>query len=97
MWGNNDLWNLLPTHPVVNGHKSDKLPSAAVLMAQQGPVLENCRLLRDALPTAFDRQAETLLGERIRPGQGWATELFGRLREAIELTAAQRGVERWTP
>jgi SAM-dependent methyltransferase len=30
-WKNNDLWNLLPTHPSINLKKSDKLPSAALL------------------------------------------------------------------
>ncbi|MDB4517018.1 methyltransferase domain-containing protein, partial [Crocinitomicaceae bacterium] len=26
LWRNNDLWNLLPAHPRVNGQKSDRLP-----------------------------------------------------------------------
>ena len=36
LWGNNDLWNLLPVHPVVNGQKSDRLP-AADLVRQRRP------------------------------------------------------------
>jgi SAM-dependent methyltransferase len=30
-WPNNDLWNLMPTHPSVNNSKSNKLPSAELL------------------------------------------------------------------
>ena len=34
-WPNNDLWNLMPTHPRVNNSKSDKLPSAMLLVSCQ--------------------------------------------------------------
>ena len=35
LWGNNDLWNLLPAHPAVNGEKSDRLPSGELLMSRR--------------------------------------------------------------
>ena len=97
LWGNNDLWNLLPTHPVVNGEKSDKLPTSELLLARRGEVVRNWQLARDAVPEAFDQQAERLLGHSLSRGGGWEDELHARLREAVELTALQRGVERWSP
>jgi hypothetical protein len=97
LWGNNDLWNLVPAHAAVNGHKSDKLPAGDLLLERRGPILESWSLLREAMPEAFDRQALHLLGARPSRGGAWPTDLFARLREAVELTALQRGVERWIP
>lgn len=97
LWGSNDLWNLLPVAAPVNRDKSDRLPAAELLVASRARVIDGWEKLREALPEPFDRQAAHLLGRPVRGGAGWHDELFGRLREAIELTALQRGVERWTP
>jgi len=96
LWGNNDLWNLLPADADINARKSDKLPTAELLKTNQSHVLDNWRLTREAMPQAFDRQAAHLQGHELRMGKAWEGELFARLREAIELTALQRGIERWS-
>lgn len=31
LWGNNDLWNLVPADPKINLSKSDKLPASELL------------------------------------------------------------------
>jgi hypothetical protein len=97
LWGNNDLWNLVPAHAAVNGHKSDKLPAGSLLLDRRAPIVDSWSLLREAMPVAFDEQALHLLGTRPSHGDGWRSELFARLREAVEVTALQRGIERWTP
>ena len=97
LWGNNDLWNLVPTDPKVNLSKSDKLPTSALLYARKPLIIQSWKLLRDKLPAGFDVQAEHLTGNRLPTHGGWHENLFSRLREAIEMTAAQRGVERWAP
>ena len=97
LWGNNDLWNLLPVHPKVNGDKSDRLPSASLLRERRPSIVRGWQMLRDALPEAFDQQAEHLLGRPLKGPLSWEEELFTRLREAVEVTALQRGVERWQP
>jgi SAM-dependent methyltransferase len=97
LWGNNDLWNLLPVHPVVNGQKSDMLPAADLLRQRQPQIVGGWQVLRDAVPAAFDLQAAHLLGRPIGGPLKWEDELFARLREAVELTALQRGVARWRP
>lgn len=97
LWGNNDLWNLLPVHPVVNGQKSDRLPAADLVRLREPQIVGGWQVLRDAVPAAFDQQASHLLGRTMGGALKWEHELFTRLREAIELTALQRGVARWTP
>ena len=74
LWGNNDLWNLLPAHPAVNGEKSDRLPSGELLMSRRPEILANWCLVRDAMQEAFDRQAENLLGHRLRGVMSWEAE-----------------------
>jgi hypothetical protein len=93
LWGSNDLWNLLPVDPRINNEKSDKLPDADFLKARRDSIVETWRLLRDALPIPFDRQAVHLGGGPM--GSDWEAALFTRLREAVEITALQRGLERW--
>lgn len=55
LWGNNDLSNLLPVHPAVNGHKSDRLPASELVRARQTSIVQGWHVLRDALPIAFDQ------------------------------------------
>jgi hypothetical protein len=96
LWGNNDLWNLLPADAGINARKSDRLPTGELLKSRQAHIQESWRLTREAMPQAFDRQAKQLLGHDLARGQSWEGELFTRVREAIELTALQRGIERWS-
>jgi len=97
LWGNNDLWNLMPVDGKVNGSKSDKLPTADLLRSRAPLIIDHWRLLREALPEPFDAQASQLLGRPLKGPLHWEQELFSRMREAVELTAMQRGVERWAP
>ena len=97
LWGNNDLWNLVPAHPQENQGKSDKLPSADLLELSKPRIVSCWEVVRDRLPNTFDRQAELLTGERLGATGNWQAMLFSRFREAIEFTAMQRGVERWSP
>ena len=97
LWGNNDLWNLMPADPKVNGSKSDKLPTSELLISRQHVLQENWERLRSELTDPFDLQARHLLGKSLTASGGWKAELFSRLREAVEVTAIQRGVARWAP
>ncbi|WP_338820609.1 HNH endonuclease domain-containing protein [Acidovorax temperans] len=97
LWGNNDLWNLVAADQRVNLNKSDKLPARELLWDRQPILMRGWEALRDCLPLAFDQQAEHLLGERLGRHGSWQTTLFARLSDAIEMTAVQRGVERWSP
>lgn len=96
LWGNNDLWNLVPADPRVNLSKSDKLPAAELLESSKPRIVTSWEVLRDRLPEAFDRQAQALSGEPLVKTGAWKEKLFSRFREAVEFTALQRGVERWS-
>lgn len=95
LWGNNDLWNLVPADPRVNLSKSDKLPATELLEESKPRIVASWEVLRDRLPEAFDRQAQALTGESLTNAGAWPEMLFSRFREAVEFTALQRGVERW--
>lgn len=96
LWGNNDLWNLVPADPRVNLSKSDKLPATELLEESKPRIVASWAVLRDRLPAAFDRQAQVLVGEPLSKGGAWPERLFSRFREAVKFTALQRGVERWS-
>lgn len=96
LWGNNDLWNLVPADPRVNLSKSDKLPGTELLEQSKPRIVASWEVLRDRLPEAFDRQAQALAGEPLTKFGTWPEKLFSRFREAVEFTALQRGVERWS-
>ena len=96
LWGNNDLWNLVPADPRVNLSKSDKLPATELLEESKPRIVASWNVLRDRMPEAFDRQAQALAGESLANAGAWPEKLFSRFREAVEFTALQRGVERWS-
>jgi hypothetical protein len=91
------LWNLLPAHPQANSDKSDKLPASALLHERRVEIVRNWELLREALPVPFDGHAAKLLGRQGGGALAWQSDLFSALRQSVELTAVQRGVERWYP
>ena len=97
LWANNDLWNLVPSDPRVNMQKSDRLPATELMLARRGEIIGHWDILRDAMPDAFDADAVHLLGRKPGGYLEWRNELFGCLRQAVEITALQRGVERWSP
>jgi SAM-dependent methyltransferase len=97
LWGNNDLWNLVPADPKTNLSKSDKLPAKLLLLDRRAGLFESWEVLRSDSPHAFDRHAHHLMGTPLAASGDWQPALFSRLKEAVELTALQRGVERWVP
>ncbi len=95
LWRCNDLWNLLPCDPRVNGAKSDRLPGRELLLRRREVIIGYWERMRGVHPRRFDRE----LVRFQRPGGGggadWRTTAFRSLSESIELIALQRGTERW--
>jgi hypothetical protein len=86
VWGNNDLWNLLPCDPKLNRGKNGtfaKLPTQALLQARRAPDLHR-ETIRRAL--ACEPSAS-----------GWEAQAFSGLQSAIERLATARGLPRWEP
>jgi len=97
LWRNNDLWNLFAAAPAVNRGKSDRLPRYEVLLASRDRIVETWRGLNEALGSRFAGEAQTLMGREMFEPSNWEGALFSRFVEAFEITATQRGIERWQP
>lgn len=93
----NDLWNLLPADPKVNGRKSDKLVTKGLLYKRRDAILHCWDTMRGATENRFAVELErSLLHEPYNSGN-WQHAAFAGLVESVETLAAQRGLERWEP
>lgn len=97
LWRNNDLWNLLPADPKQNNKKRDKLPSKNLLIARKDYVIDYWKQMRSAYEMRFDREAIKFSGAEALRRANWENSLYAAFSEAIEMTALQRGVDRWAP
>lgn len=93
LWRNNDLWNLLPSHASVNNQKSDRLPSRDLLKKRRDDIIGVWEYVHAGSSNRFTLEADRLIGRHVGPN--WQSSLFSALTDAIEITALQRGVERW--
>jgi CRISPR/Cas system Type II protein with McrA/HNH and RuvC-like nuclease domain len=93
LWRNNDVWNLLPSSKIANSKKSNKLPSLELLTSRRNSIIGCWEFLKDRDDAQFDKEAETLM---VLPKVNWQNVLFGQLTTAIEMTALQRGVTRFS-
>jgi 5-methylcytosine-specific restriction endonuclease McrA len=57
LWGNNDLWNLMPASRTANHAKRDALPSRALLEAAEPRLVDCWQFLRRQAPRRFDSEA----------------------------------------
>lgn len=94
LWKNNDLWNLLPSDSQINSQKKDLLPARARIRIRKECIIDYWSKIYAALPTRFTYEAEKFMGSCFDPSN-WESQLFSTFSEAIEVTAAQRGVDRW--
>ncbi|MCC7541905.1 MAG: methyltransferase domain-containing protein, partial [Deltaproteobacteria bacterium] len=94
LWRNNDLWNLLPASKAANGKKSDKLPTRELMASRRQAMHRYWQHAREQMPERFDREAVELIGTTTRDG-ALLSHLFQVVCECVEVTALQRGVERW--
>jgi phage repressor protein C with HTH and peptisase S24 domain len=98
LWKNNDLWNLFPTRQEVNSNKSDKLPTNDLVRKRKDLFVFYWENSRNIYPNCFDFEVSKFIGQEVsKLKSGWENILFANFAEAIEITAIQRGVERWQP
>ena len=95
LWHCNDLWNLLPADPKVNGAKRDHLPTRGLLFRRKDAIVSYWEQLRSKHPERFSNELRNLT----TPGgaENWQHAAFGNLTQAVETTAMGRGVKRWEP
>lgn len=94
LWKNNDLWNLLPADSKINGQKKDRLPSRKLVKLRRDCIIDYWSQINDEFPARFEYEAEKLMGHRFDQSN-WESRLFSTFAEAIEVTAVQRGIDRW--
>jgi SOS-response transcriptional repressor LexA len=94
LWKNNDLWNLLPADSKINGQKKDRLPTRELIRRRRDCVVDYWSQINKVFPARFEYEAEKFMGGRF-DSSNWETRLFSTFAEAVEVTAVQRGVDRW--
>lgn len=97
LWKNNDLWNLFPASSTENRNKKDKLPENFVIKERKEAIVNYWKLMRERYPVRFEYEAGKFSGIAFKNNKTWENTLFANFAEAIEITAIQRGVERWQP
>ena len=97
LWHCNDLWNLFPVSTSANRAKRDKLPTHRLIMARKKAIQEIWEIQHDAFPTRFDTESSSFAGIDLAEKVDWPEHLFSFFSEAVEVTAIQRGAERWEP
>lgn len=94
IWKNNDLWNLLPASPSANNKKRDKIPSPALLDAQQELIRHYWGLLYAHKQQRFQQELQqTLLGYS-QPGD-WQGLALNQLKNSCDYLINTRGLEGW--
>ncbi len=96
LWKNNNLWNLVPSLRKINSEKSDKLVTSQHLVKSKERIIFYWKILSKDENTRFFNEANLLLRDHSNR-KNWENELFSGLKEAIEYTAIQRGIQRWEP
>lgn len=93
LWHNNDLWNLLPASPKANSSKSDRLPTRRLLNDRKEVIRHYWNIIETSYPARFSFEVKRFTG--MAGETGMYDELFSAVAGAVEITAVQRGVERW--
>jgi len=97
LWHCNDLWNLFPVNRQVNLKKSDKLPTRRLLIDRKENICRTWERCHHEFPSRFGAEATSFCGKKITVEEHWPGKLFSFFTEAVEVTAIQRGSERWEP
>jgi hypothetical protein len=98
IWGNNDLWNLLPVDKKVNNDKTDKIPTSNLIEKQQKLIFSYWDIYSKNQPKLFYYQMKNALGcEVTQFNQDWQPRAINNIIERAESIAQHRGLARWEP
>ena len=96
LWGNNDLWNLLPASPAVNNAKRAKLPERTLIERRRDAILGAWEVLYESERALFLAHAGSFTGHDLHDfGRREQDDLFSTFKDAVEYTARNRVAERW--
>ena len=92
----NSLWTLFPADSKINNRKRDKLPTLNLVEKSRDRLVHYWEMLNEQLHEIFISDLRRFTGRPALPSD-WQYPLYWSFFEAVETTAARRGVERWEP
>ena len=97
LFGNNDLWNLLPASAKVNNAKSAKLPSDALVYKRQNQIIEYWTKYHIKAPQRFTVQIQRALSNQLLFSQYWQEDAIAALIRKLHHVENATGAPRWEP
>ena len=98
IWKNNELWNLMPTLPEVNGKKSDKIPSMKLLDLRKEAIIHFWDLIcGEIIRSSSKKQSDvSLVGRAFFLISPYGREqAFDALKEKCRYLIEIRGFTEW--
>jgi len=96
IWKNNDLWNLLPSTPKINGDKIDKIPSLEIIEKRKDLIIYYWELIFEVHQERFEKEIKLALLGNI-PLSNWKSKGIESLKTTCDYLITQRGFEQWSP
>ena len=94
VWKNNDLWNLLPSKPITNNQKRDKIPSSDLIEKRKDLILHYWKLINEYQTQRFQKEIRiTLLGNN--SSERWETAAIKQLQSGCNYLISNRGYAEW--
>lgn len=94
VWKNNDLWNLLPSEPVTNNKKRNKIPSVELIEQQKKHILDYWGLINEKHNERFMKEIQISLLGNVQ-NKNWQNDAFDRLKNSCSYLINNRGYEEW--
>jgi hypothetical protein len=94
VWKNNDLWNLLPSEPVTNNKKRNKIPSVELIERQKKHILDYWGLINEKHNERFMKEIQISLLGNVQ-NKNWQNDAFDRLKNSCSYLINNRGYEEW--
>ena len=95
IWKNNDLWNLLPTHPKLNNGKRDKIPSLSLIDNQRDLITHYWDIIHQHNAKRFRKEIQaSLLG--YDHTNDWHDPAINQLKLSCDNLISNRGYEAWS-
>ncbi len=98
LWGNNDLWNLLPTDSLINGKKGDKIPDPEFVYQCRESISESWLNLNEQFADSFGREMRvSLVGVKEQDSNdGWVDTGLDALINKCEYLIDVKGFQSWS-
>lgn len=94
VWKNNDLWNLLPSRPITNNQKRDKIPSSNFIESRKAEIIRYWNLINENQAQRFQKEIKVALLGNIS-NSSWQKAAIKQLQSSCDYLIANRGYQEW--